>query len=246
MNGKQEWWIDFFKGGYSDVVLTTQPDSTYAFIKKLCNIETSLKIYDQCCGKGYLSAKFAEEGHCVTGLDTSSEYIQFARENFTSSRLEFLLEDARFFVRADNYDVVINWNTSCAYSEDDDENKIMFEAAAKNLKSGGKFVMSTMCEPYIKKHFQKYIVKQVPCGQSSIITIRESYIDNSMMKSNWLIIYPDGRRETAYGQTKMYSPSQLKNMLRECGVKPLKIYGGPNFEPFNSDNPSLIVYGIKM
>lgn len=99
---------------------------------------------------------------------------------------------------------------------------------------------------FIKKHFQKFIVKQIPSEKSSIVTIRESRIEDEMMKSDWLIIYPDGKRETKYGQTKLYSLEQFREMLLRNNLVVEKVYGDIAMSPYDEDHSSLIMYGHKI
>ena len=98
---------------------------------------------------------------------------------------------------------------------------------------------------FIHKHFQRFIVKQVPSGNSTIITIRESWIEDGMMKSDWLIVFPDGRRETAYGQTKLYSVEQFRSMFSRYGLVVEQVYGDIAMSPYDEDHPSMILYGHK-
>ena len=99
---------------------------------------------------------------------------------------------------------------------------------------------------FINKHFQRFIVKQVPSSGSTIITIRESWIEDGMMKSDWLIVYPDGRRETAFGQTKLYSVEQFTTMFQRHGLRVEKVYGDIALSPYDEDHPSMILYGHKV
>ena len=71
------------------------------------------------------------------------------------------------------------------------------------------------------------------------------YVDE-MMKSDWLIIYPDGKRETKYGQTKLYSLEQFKEMLLRHHLIVEKVYGDISLSPYDDDHPSLIMYGHKV
>ena len=78
------------------------------------------------------------------------------------------------------------------------------------------------------------------------MTIRESWIEDEMMKSDWLIIYPDGKRETKYGQTKLYSLEQFKEMLSRYNLIVEKVYGDISMSPYDEDHPRLIMYGHKI
>ena len=240
-----KWWIDFFRGDFTEVVLNQQAAETVHFMQQTGQLLPGMKAFDQCCGKGYLAHELDKAGLTVTGIDISEPYIEYARKQLSSPRAEFLLGDAETFLRPEQYDISINWNTSFGYHADDEQNERMLVPYSKNLKRGGQFFFSTMNPLFINKHFQRYIVKQVPSGDSTIITIRESRIEDGMMKSDWLIVYPDGHRETAYGQTKLYTVEQFRTLFQRYGLKVEQIYGDIALSPYDADHPSMILYGHK-
>ena len=244
-NNQEKWWIDFFKGDFTEVVLNQQAEETVRFMKRIGRVEPGMNVFDQCCGKGYLAHELDKAGLSVTGIDISEPYITYARKYLASERASFVLGDAETYLRADAFDISVNWNTSFGYHQDDSENERMLIPFSKNLKAGGQFFFSTMNPLFIHKHFQRFIVKQIPSGDSTIITIRESWIEEGMMKSNWLIVYPDGHRETAYGQTKLYSLQQFKSMFLRHGLKVEQVYGDLSLSPYDEDHPSMIIYGKK-
>ncbi len=243
---KENWWIDFFKGDFSEVVLNQQAHETLSFMQQTGRLAAGMSVFDQCCGKGSLAHEFDKAGMTVVGIDTSEEYISYARRNFESPRATFLLGNAKEYFNEEHFDVCINWNTSFAYNTDDKENERMLIPFGKNLKHQGQFFICTMNPLFIKRHFQKFIVKQVPSEDSTIITIRESRIEGDMMVSDWLIVYPDGHRETKYGQTKLYSLDNFREMLAHHELAIDNVYGDIRQSPYDENHPSMIIYGHKI
>ena len=227
------------------MVLNQQAEETVGFMQRTGRLEPGMNVFDQCCGKGYLAHELDKAGLRVTGIDISEPYIAYAQKHLSSERATFVLGDASTYLLPGEFDISINWNTSFGYHEDDDLNEKMLLAFSNNLKPGGQFFFSTMNPLFINKHFQRYIVKQVPSGDSTIITIRESWIEDGMMKSNWLIVYPDGHRETAYGQTKLYSLEQFETMFLRHGLRVEQAFGDLSLSPYDEDHPSMIIYGKK-
>ena len=244
-SNNEKWWIDFFKGDFTEVVLNQQAAETVSFMKEVGQVLPGMNAFDQCCGKGYLAHELDKAGLRVTGIDISEPYIEYARTRLSSERTAFVLGDAETYLRPAAFDISINWNTSFGYHEDDEENERMLIPFSENLKEDGQFFFSTMNPLFIDRHFQRFIVKQVPSGDSTIITIRESRIERGMMKSDWLIVYPDGRRATAYGQTKLYSVEQFRAMFLRHGLRVEKVYGDIALSPYDEDHPSMILYGHK-
>ncbi|MCM1110951.1 MAG: class I SAM-dependent methyltransferase [Clostridium sp.] len=243
---KQEWWIDFFKGDYSEVVLNQRAYETLRFMRRTGRIEAGMTVFDQCCGKGYLAREFDRLGLFVVGIDMSEEYIASALRDLDTTNATFLLGDAKEFVSAEPFDICVNWNTSFGYDSDDRENERMLSTFGRNLRSGGQFFMSTMNPLFICRHFQQFIVKEIPSGDSTIVTIRKSRIEGHMMISDWLIIYPDGRREKRYGQTRLYGVNQFRQMLSRQGLRLEAVYGDIEGGTYDENHPSLIMYGHKI
>ena len=242
---QENWWIDFFKGDFTEVVLNQRAAETVGFMRRTGRLLPGMKVFDQCCGKGYLAHELDKAGLSVTGIDISEPYIAYAQKHLSSARATFVLGDASTYLRPGAFDISVNWNTSFGYHHDDAANEQMLIPFSRNLKAGGQFFFSTMNPLFIHKHFQRFIVKQIPSGDSTIITIRESWIEDGMMKSDWLIVFPDGHRETAYGQTKLYSLEQFKTMFQRHGLTVEQTYGDLSLSPYDEDHPSMIIYGRK-
>ena len=154
---KEQWWLDFFKGGFSEVVLNQQAHETLLFMQQVGELTESMNVFDQCCGKGYLAHEFDKAMMNVIGIDSSADYIAYAKNELESGRANFLLGDANEFMKEDYFDVCINWNTSFAYHSCDKENERMLVPFSKNLKVGGQFFICTMNPLFIRKHFQVVI-----------------------------------------------------------------------------------------
>ena len=96
---KEQWWIDFFKGGFSEVVLNQQAHETLLFMQQVGELTESMNVFDQCCGKGYLAHEFDKAMMNVIGIDSSDDYIAYAKNELESGRANFLLGDANEFMK---------------------------------------------------------------------------------------------------------------------------------------------------
>lgn len=244
MNIQNNWWKEFFSGEYVDVVLTTDAKPICALMQQVGTLKNGMRAYDQCCGKGTLSHALAECGLTVYGCDLSEPLISIANgSNIENCHLS--LNDANTYQCEHQVDWAINWNTSFGYSEEDAENMKMLHNLSENLCDGGQFLICTMNPLFVHRHFQRFIVKQVPYQDSTIITIRESFIENEFLKSEWTIIYPDGKRLYRHGKTKMYSLEQLTGMLASQNMQVEKSFGDVLMAEYDCNHPNLIVYGHK-
>ncbi len=93
------------------------------------------KILDLGCGTGHLTAKLAEAGASVTGVDSSTSMIAQARQNFPA--LKFVLADARDFSFDEPFDAVFS-NAALHWIH---EAESVVRGVAAALRPGGRFVL---------------------------------------------------------------------------------------------------------
>lgn len=93
------------------------------------------RILDLGCGTGHLTAKIAESGASVIGIDSSPDMIAQARQNFP--KLTFRLADATAFTAEEPFDAVfsnavLHWVTKA---------EAAVERIAAVLRPGGRLVL---------------------------------------------------------------------------------------------------------
>lgn len=96
--------------------------------------EADERILDLGCGTGHLSARIAESGADVVGIDASAEMIDRARE--TSPDCEFIHADARSFSTEEPFDAVFS-NAALHWISEQDA---VLESISDALVPGGRFV----------------------------------------------------------------------------------------------------------
>lgn len=94
----------------------------------------SERILDLGCGTGQLTAKIAESGASVVGLDRSPEMIGQARQNYP--RLEFRLADAASFCYPGEFDAVFS-NAALHWIPQAEK---VIASIASSLRPSGRFV----------------------------------------------------------------------------------------------------------
>lgn len=106
-----------------------------ASLVEMLRPEPGERILDLGCGTGHLTAKIAETGAAVIGLDSSVSMIAQARQNFPA--LRFVLCDARSFRFDEPFDAV--FSNSALHWVRDAEAVVWSVAAA--LRPAGRFVL---------------------------------------------------------------------------------------------------------
>lgn len=92
------------------------------------------QILDVGCGTGQLTAKIAESGAQVIGIDQSAEMIRQAREQFPAIRFE--VGDARQLALVETFDAVFS-NAALHWVKEADQ---VARAIRHRLRPGGRFV----------------------------------------------------------------------------------------------------------
>jgi trans-aconitate methyltransferase len=105
-----------------------------ADVVELLSPRSGERILDIGCGTGHLTAKLAQAGALVLGIDRSEEMIAEARRNYPGLTFEVL--DARNLNQVDHFDAVF----SNAVLHWIPEAKAVVRGVARALKPGGRFV----------------------------------------------------------------------------------------------------------
>jgi trans-aconitate methyltransferase len=106
-----------------------------ASLVEMLHPEPGERILDLGCGTGHLTAKIAESGATVVGLDSSTSMIAQARQNFPA--LKFVLSDARSFRFDDPFDAVFS-NSALHWIHDAEA---VLSSVSAALRPRGRFVL---------------------------------------------------------------------------------------------------------
>lgn len=107
-----------------------------ADLLNLLNPQSGERILDLGCGTGELTARIAESGAEVVGLDASASMVATAQQSFPE--IMFQQGDARKFVAEHPFDAVFSNATLHWITENDQPN--VLAAIFNALKAGGRFV----------------------------------------------------------------------------------------------------------
>lgn len=194
------------------------------FIIKALNLTGKERILDLACGFGRHSLELARRGFAVTGVDITSEYVDYAAAQAACEGLnaDFLCMDVREIPFQNEYDVVLNMaDGAIGYLENDAENIKIFEVVSAALKPGGKHLMDIMNGDYAHTHF--------PCqlwdsGEKGLTLSQFEWDADSKT-----MIY--GQRDYRYGQVltkpeivegnpiRLYTLDEVSNIFSLLGMQ---------------------------
>lgn len=117
----------------------------------LKRLQPGSHILDLCCGNAHLSARMAKMGFKVTGIDGSSEMLQYARANCPEA--EFHHCDARDIEFAETFNGAISTCDSLSHVMNFDDLTRIFSNVYRALKPGGLFLFDLNNDEGYKKNW---------------------------------------------------------------------------------------------
>jgi SAM-dependent methyltransferase len=211
----------------------------------LTELEPGTSVLDLCCGVGRCSLELARNGFNVTGVDRTASYIAQAQKQAEQESLnvEFIQDDMRRFFRPGSFDCVISMFTSWSYFEDPDEDKQVILNAYSSLKPGGKLVIQTHGKETLAKIFQQKSWDYTDDG-SICLQEREARNNWSWIWNRWILLKGNERTEIEISH-RLYSGSEMVNLLTDCGFRQVDIFGDLDGNPYNQNARQMITAGYK-
>ena len=107
-----------------------------------------IRILDLGCGNGFVTARLAELGYSITGVDASPDGLEIARSAYPNIQFELcsIYDDALAEIVAEPVDCII----SLEVVEHLYYPRKLFEKSFALLKSGGQLIVSTPYHGYLK------------------------------------------------------------------------------------------------
>lgn len=148
-----EEWGEFFAALSAEEYLaesfTKNTPAEADFLIEVCALSPGARVLDIGCGPGRHALELARRGFFVTGVDFTERFLAFARaqaerENL-SERAEFVLADARDFVRPRAFDAAVCLcEGAFALLQSDEDNVRVLRHIAASLRAGAPFLLTTL------------------------------------------------------------------------------------------------------
>ena len=213
-------------------------------VVSLLKLQPGASICDLCCGPGRHSLELGRLGYRVTGVDRTGLYIEQARKNADEQglKIRFVQEDMRRFCEPDSFDAVMNVFTSFGYFEDATDDKRVIENVYKSLKEDGKFVLDIIGKEVLARIFQEKRWRE----EDGVIVLEEAKIkeDWSSIESRWIIIR-GGRQDEFIFTLRLYSATELSELLKSCGFGKVEVYGSLDGSPYDQSAKRLVLLANK-
>lgn len=182
-------------------------------------------ILDLCCGTGHLTKKLIDNTFVVTGIDGSTQMIEYARQNAPDAT--FIVDDARYFNINEQFHYVISTGDSLNHILKLEELKNVFRNVYSVLHSEGTFVFDMNME---KGFLENWIASFHISAEEYVCTIDSTYDkENKKAEMNFILFQHDidnsWTRSDFSFEEACYSNEEIICSLESVGFKNIQIHG---------------------
>lgn len=212
-------WKTFFEAmvpeEYLSESFTKNTLAEVDFVMDACGLAPGMRVLDMGCGPGRHSLEMARRGLRVTGVDFTERFIAFARdraraEEGLAERTEFVVADARDFVRPTTFDAAVCLcEGAFALLQTDEDNVRVLRHIAASLKPDAPFLLTTL-------NGYRSIRRASSVGSA----VEETTLDPLTMVETWR----PADKSALPG--RHYIVPELVKMHREAGLSVDHVWGG--------------------
>lgn len=248
-----DWWKDFFREDYFkqyDRHLTPERTAKEVrAIKKILHLKKGDKILDLGCGQGRIAIGLAKRGYNVIGLDYSRYMLDIAKGRADKEKVSvnFIQNDMRRINFKEEFDVVISWFTTFGYFSDKDNAQVM-KKVSKALKENGKFLIDIVNfkEYYLKNRNTPTFTPKTWYDYKDFVVLENHEYDKRRSRDNCKRIFLTGNKRKEYNWSlRLYSSSEIKNMLSKSGFEITRVYGGHDLSEFTNKSRRIVIVAQK-
>lgn len=174
----KEWYKDWFNSVYYHKLYFERDESeAQAFINRLIEYlqpAPGSSMLDVACGRGRHSSFLAQKGFYVTGIDISSDSINYAKQ-FEKDNLQFFQHDMRLPFWINYFDYAFNFFTSFGYFATRREHDDAMRTVTQSIKPSGIVLFDYLNVHYVEERLIHNEVKKVDDTEYEIHRWHDEY-----------------------------------------------------------------------
>jgi SAM-dependent methyltransferase len=190
----------------------------------LTKLPKNARILDLCCGTGQLAQQLKTLGYRITGIDGSSEMLNYAREN--APGVEFLQADARSFQLPQKYHAVVSVFDSLNHIMSTRELSSVCHSAYAALRSGGIFMFDLNTKA---GYFYEWSGDFTIVEDDHVCAVRSSYNTTTHTAdfdaTIFRLIDDSWYRHDVILYQKCHASAAVKSALKSAGFTNIEAYG---------------------
>ena len=205
-------------------------------------------VLDLGCGTGRMTLELGRRGYDMTGVDSSAEMLEVARERASEEHLDskmlWLMQDMREFELYGTVDVVVSCLDCINHLSSASDVKKCFSLVHNYLIPDGLFIFDINGKYKFENVYadRSYVME---CGAD--MCVWENYYNpKSRLCDFYITLFKedsDGKylRYDEAEREKMYPLASVKRMLSECNLEFLGAYSDYSFTPGGDENERIYV-----
>lgn len=215
--------------------------SSVAWIIKTLELQTGDSVLDLGCGPGLYTAKLAERGLSVSGVDISPRSIAYAQSFATEHGLaiDYRCQDYLELADVNRYDVaLLIFGDYCTFSPED--RCQLLSKIYRALRPRGRFVLDVST----RQHREKYGAKNAwyasgggfwRPGPHLVLEQGFDYPQEKIWLDQYIIIEESGAMTVYRNWFQDYDRESIALELTSCGFEVQGLWGDLTGEPFCED-----------
>ena len=228
MSNHENWYQSFFNGianrFWQKAIPEEYTTSEVEFIKRVTGLNPTSKIIDVPCGYGRHSIALAKEGHVITAIDISDEYIEQLQQESKALRLNLQAKKADMLTYnfdPSMFDLAICLGNSFNYFSAANT-KIFLNNIYNTLKPDGWFIIHSgaLAETILPSVGEKdwYLLDDI-----IYLGNRNYDVKESVLRSDYIFV-ENGKVEKKTAFHFVYTAAEVKRMLIDTGFTNVQIF----------------------
>jgi SAM-dependent methyltransferase len=247
-------YLYFFASGEAGALPTHGPvvgtaysgtSATADLVWRLLELEPGMNVLDLACGHGTLANSLAARGCRVTGLDSSTVFLDRARADAAGMGVEvdYLAGDMRELPEwTGRFDRVVNWSTAFGYF-DDATNRAVLGEMARVLRPGGRVAIDL---DNLAKFLASYTPSRVTAsrGNGDLLVDRHHLDPLTGRFEVSRTVVRDGRARGLVFLKRLFGYPELRDWCEAAGFTAVAGHGEDG-EPLNTGHDRMVVTARK-
>jgi SAM-dependent methyltransferase len=221
MRVPDDWFVGFHQGLAARFWAAAGAMMIDADAAIVCGLLPVGRVLDVPCGDGRLSARLAEAGYDVTGIDVSPQAVEMARARGICA----LEGDLRALPELGPFDGVVSWGNSFGYVTPPETVRSL-AAFRRLVRPGGRLVLesATIAESLLVAGISDD--RELEIGGVKMTSTNHYRVSESRLESEYVFESADGTVERSRAAHHVHTAGEVVRMLRAAGFERVELLDG--------------------